>query len=155
MRVWYRAFGFLVAIVFILTTRPVESGNGAVAVACPEPASKTHSDAGVTDSSIRLGATMPLSGPATLFGRIAIGEKAYFAYINDTQGGVNGREIILDVEDDAFNSLMTLTKTKKLIEDDKVFLMFGSLGSATQLAVRDYLNDQEVPQLFVASGLTT
>src|SRR4030095_16547639 len=155
MKFIYPAFFFLAAIVFILTPSPVESGNGAVAVACPEPASKPHYDPGVTDEDIRLGATMPLSGPASLFGRIAIGEKAYFDYINKTQGGENGREIKFEIEDDAFNTLMTVTKTKKLIEEDKVFLMFGSVGSLTQLAVRDYLNDKEVPQLFVATGLTT
>ena len=138
------------------TTRAIGSAwdHGTVEVACPEPPSQTHTDVGVTDDSILLGTTMPQTGPASLYRTIASAERAYFTYINAAQGGVHGREIAFQIEDDAYDKGITVTKTRKLVEVDKVFLMFSGLGSDTQLEVRDYLNAENVPQLFVASGLT-
>jgi len=125
-----------------------------VEVACPEPPSQTHTDVGVTDDSILLGTTMPETGPASLYRTIARAENAYFTYINVAKRGVHGRAIRFQIEDDVYDKAITVTKTKKLVDVDNVFLLFSGLGSDTQLEVRDYLNARKVPQLFVASGLT-
>ncbi len=114
-----------------------------------------QTDVGVTSNSILLGNTIAQSGPAAAYGTIANGELAYFTYINNTQGGVNGRKITFKILDDAYNPANTVTLTKQLVEQDKVFAMFSGLGTQAQTSVRDYLNAQKVPQLFVATGATT
>ena len=117
------------------------------------PAAQT--DVGVTSNSILLGNTIAQSGPAAAYGTIGNAELAYFTYINNTQGGVNGRKIIFKILDDAYNPAMTVPLTHQLVEQDKVFAMFSGLGTQDQTSVRDYLNAQKVPQLFVATGATT
>ncbi|HEY4912634.1 MAG TPA: ABC transporter substrate-binding protein [Candidatus Dormibacteraeota bacterium] len=117
------------------------------------PAAQT--DVGVTSNSILLGNTIAQSGAAAAYGTIANGELAYFTYINNTQGGVNGRKITFKILDDAYNPAQTVPLTKQLVEQDKVFAMFSGLGTQAQTSVRDYLNAQKVPQLFVATGATT
>ena len=114
-----------------------------------------QTDVGVTSNSILLGNTIAQSGPAAAYGTIANGELAYFTYINNTQGGVNGRKITFKILDDAYNPAQTVPLTKQLVEQDKVFAMFSGLGTQAQTSVRDYLNAQKVPQLFVATGATT
>ena len=109
------------------------------------------SDPGVTPTSIKLGGTVPLSGEAAAFGSVAPGAKAYFDYVN-AKGGVYGRKITYTYYDDAYNPAQTVQLTRKLVEQDKVFAIFGSVGTANNLAVRDYLNASKVPQLFVADG---
>ena len=94
------------------------------------------------------------SGEAAAFGTVAPGAKAYFDYVNST-GGVNGRKIEYRYYDDAYNPAQTVQLTRKLVEDDGVFAIFNSAGTANSLAVRDYLNQKKVPQLFAASGATT
>jgi ABC-type branched-subunit amino acid transport system substrate-binding protein len=112
------------------------------------------SDVGVTANSILIGATVPLSGPAAAYGTIAKASDAYFHYIND-QGGVNGRQITYKYLDDAYNPAQTVPLTKQLVVQDQVFLTFGGLGTQDQTSVRDYLNQQKVPQVIVATGATT
>ncbi len=112
------------------------------------------SDPGVSSTSILLGGTAPLTGSASQYGSIARGAEAYFKYVN-AKGGVNGRRIDYKVLDDAYNPVETNTLTHQLVEQDKVFAIFNSLGTAGNLAVRPYLNQAKVPQLFVASGATT
>jgi branched-chain amino acid transport system substrate-binding protein len=114
-----------------------------------------QTDVGVTSNSILLGNTIAQSGAAAAYGTIANGELAYFTYINNTQGGVNGRKITFKILDDAYNPAQTVPLTKQLVEQDKVFAMFSGLGTQAQTSVRDYLNAQRVPQLFVATGATT
>ena len=114
-----------------------------------------QTDVGITSNSISLGNTIAQSGPAAAYGTIANGELAYFTYINNTQGGVNGRKITFKILDDGYNPANTVPLTKQLVEQDKVFAMFSGLGTQAQTAVRDYLNAQKVPQLFVATGATT
>jgi ABC-type branched-subunit amino acid transport system substrate-binding protein len=109
------------------------------------------SDPGVTPNSIKLGGTVPLSGEAAAFGSVAPGAKAYFDYVN-AKGGVFGRKISYIYYDDAYNPAQTVQLTRKLVEQDKVFAIFGSVGTANNLAIRDYLNAAKVPQLFVADG---
>jgi branched-chain amino acid transport system substrate-binding protein len=117
------------------------------------PAAQT--DVGITSNSILLGNTIALSGPAAAYGTIANASNAYFTYINNTQGGVNGRKITYKILDDVYNPANTVPLTKQLVEQDQVFAMFGGLGTQAQTSVRDYLNTKKVPQLFVATGATT
>jgi ABC-type branched-subunit amino acid transport system substrate-binding protein len=105
---------------------------------------------GVTDTEIKLGQTMPYSGPASPFATIGRAEQAYFDKIND-EGGVNGRKIKLISMDDAFNPAKTVEQTRKLVEGEGVLALFNSLGPGQQ-AVRKYVNLNKVPFLFVGAG---
>jgi branched-chain amino acid transport system substrate-binding protein len=111
-------------------------------------------DPGVTPTSILLGGTAPLTGAASQYASIARGAEAYFKYLN-ARGGVNGRKITYRYLDDASNPTLSLPLTRELVEQDKVFAVFNSLGTAQNLAARPYLNGTKVPQLLVASGATT
>src|ERR1700691_4321302 len=102
----------------------------------------------VSDTEIKLGNTMPYSGPASGLGALGKAEAAYFAMIND-QGGVNGRKIIFISRDDGYSPPKTVEIVRHLVEEEKVLLMFSSLGTATNTAVHDYLNDNKVPQLVI------
>ena len=108
-------------------------------------------DPGVTSSSIKIGGTFPLTGPASLYKTIPVAEKAYFDYIND-QGGVNGRKIDFTILDDAYDPSKTVSLTQQLVEQDKVFAVFGSLGTAQNLAVWNYVNQKKVPEVLLATG---
>jgi branched-chain amino acid transport system substrate-binding protein len=108
-------------------------------------------DPGVTATTVTLGGTVPLSGEAAAFGAVGPGAKAYFDYVN-ARGGVNGRKIAYVYYDDAYNPAQTVQLTRRLVEQDKVFAVFNSVGTANNLAIREYLNAQRVPQLFVGDG---
>jgi ABC-type branched-subunit amino acid transport system substrate-binding protein/TRAP-type uncharacterized transport system substrate-binding protein len=109
------------------------------------------SNSRAADGEIRIGNTMPYSGPASAYGVIGKIIAAYFNKIN-AEGGVNGRRINFISYDDGYNPQKTVELTRKLVEEDKVLLMFASLGTGTSAAVRPYLNSNKIPQLFVASG---
>jgi len=111
-------------------------------------------DPGVTPTSILLGGTSPLSGSASAYASVARGADAYFKYVN-AKGGVLGRTISYKIVDDGYNPAQSVQVTRQLVEQEKVFAVFNSLGTEQNLAVRDYLNASKVPQLFVASGATT
>ena len=96
-----------------------------------------------------IGGTFPLTGPAQLYGVIPKAENAYFQYVN-AHGGVNGRKINFKVYDDGYNPAQTVPLTKKLVQQDHVFAVYGSLGTAPILATRDYLNKLKVPQVLKA-----
>lgn len=106
---------------------------------------------GITASSIKLGGSYPFSGPASAYGTIGKGAQAYFRYVND-QGGVGGRKIEFVTYDDGYEPQRALTNAKRLVEQDKVFALFNTLGTANNLAIWDYANQQKVPQVFVATG---
>ena len=106
---------------------------------------------GVTDTEIKLGSTMPYSGPASSYGTIGKSEAAYFAMIND-QGGVNGRKIDFIVRDDAYSPPKTVEDIRELVEQDHVLATFNTLGTPPNSAIRAYMNDNKVPQLLVATG---
>jgi len=108
-------------------------------------------DPGITATSITIGGTHPITGPASLYKTISAAESAYFAYVND-QGGVNGRKINYIVKDDSYDPSKTVPLTQQLVESDKVFAIYGSLGTAPGLATWDYLNSKRVPQVFLATG---
>ena len=106
---------------------------------------------GVTDTSIRIGQTMPYSGPASADGVIGKAEAAYFAMINE-QGGVNGRKIDFLSLDDGYSPPKTVEQTRKLVEQEEVLLIFQSLGTPTNSAIQKDLNAKKVPHLFLATG---
>ena len=106
---------------------------------------------GVTDTEIKIGQTMPYTGPGAWVSTLGLAEKAYMQMIND-QGGINGRKINLISADDGYLMWRTGMETRKLIEVDHVAFTFGSLGTTTQLAVARYLNERKIPQLFIESG---
>ncbi len=121
------------------------------AVATAAALGGTTATPGVTKTSITIGGTFPLTGAAQLYGVIPKAENAYFQYVN-AHGGVNGRKINFKFYDDAYNPAQTVPLTKKLVQQDHVFAVYGSLGTAPILATRDYLNQQKVPQVLVATG---
>jgi branched-chain amino acid transport system substrate-binding protein len=106
---------------------------------------------GVTDSEIKIGQTMPYTGPGAWLSSIGLAEKAYMQMIND-QGGINGRKINLISVDDGFLTWRTGNETRKLIDVEHVAFTFGSIGTPTQLEVAKYLNERKIPQLFIESG---
>jgi len=106
---------------------------------------------GASDTEIKIGNTVPYSGPASAYGTIGKAEAAYFAMINE-QGGINGRKINFISRDDAYSPPKTVEVVRKLVEEDQVLLTFQVLGTAPNTAVQDYLNENKVPQLFVATG---
>jgi branched-chain amino acid transport system substrate-binding protein len=108
-------------------------------------------DQGVTDTEIRIGNLMPYTGGLEIFGQIGKAEAAYFELIND-RGGINGRKVRFMSYDDLSDPANALDLTRILVEIDNVLLMFGSFGTPGNMAVRKYLNERQVPQLFAASG---
>jgi ABC-type branched-subunit amino acid transport system substrate-binding protein len=108
-------------------------------------------DQGVTDTEIRVGNVMPYSGSLEVFGAIGKAEAAYFEMINE-RGGINGRKVRFISYDDKSDLTTALDLTRGLVEQDNVLLMFGSFGTPGNFAVRTYLNERQIPQLFVASG---
>jgi branched-chain amino acid transport system substrate-binding protein len=106
---------------------------------------------GVSARTITIGGTFPFSGPASLYAGIGNGAAAYYAYVND-HGGVNGRQIKFITLDDGYNPAQTVQLTHRLVEQDKVFAVVGSLGTEANLATRPYLNQQKVPQILVSTG---
>jgi branched-chain amino acid transport system substrate-binding protein len=132
----------------ILATAPVAMTLAAL----PARAAKQY-DPGVTDTEIKIGNTAPYSGPASNYGTIWKCEAAYFKMIN-AQGGINGRKIDFISYDDAYSPPKTVEMTRKLVEQDQVFVIAGGNGTPTNTAIWKYMNQHEVPQLFVATGAT-
>src|ERR1700691_3781763 len=109
---------------------------------------------GVTDTEIKIGQTMPYSGPASAYGVIGKAGTAYFKMINE-MGGIGGRKINLVSLDDGYSPPKTVEQVRRLVEDEKVAFLFNTLGTAPNVAIRQYLNDNKIPQLFVATGAST
>ncbi len=108
---------------------------------------------GVTDTEIKVGQTMPYSGPASAYGVIGRAEAAVFAKLNE-EGGINGRKIKLLSLDDGYSPPRTVEQTRKLVEEEQVLFVYSSLGTPPNTAVQKYLNAKKVPQLFVSTGAT-
>jgi branched-chain amino acid transport system substrate-binding protein len=106
---------------------------------------------GVTDTEIKIGNTNPYSGPASSYGINGKVHAAYFNMINE-QGGINGRKINYISRDDAYSPPKTVELVRQLVEQDKVFLLFAPLGTPPNMSIHGYLNENKVPQLFVATG---
>ena len=110
-----------------------------------------RTDPGITSTSVKIGGTFPLTGPASLYKTIPFAEKAYFDYVN-AHGGVNGRKIDFTILDDGYDPSKTVPLAQQLVEQDKVFAVVGSLGTAPGLATWGYLNKNKVPQVLLATG---
>jgi branched-chain amino acid transport system substrate-binding protein len=119
----------------------------------PASAADKHYGPGVTDTEIKIGQTMPYSGPASGYASVGITEQAYYKMINE-QGGVNGRKINLISLDDGYSPPKTVEQTRRLVESEQVLAIVGALGTAANTAIHKYLNDRKVPQLFISTGAT-
>jgi branched-chain amino acid transport system substrate-binding protein len=108
---------------------------------------------GVGDHEIKLGQTMPYSGPASAYGSVGLAEAAYIRMLNE-HGGINGRKINLVSLDDGYSPPRTVEQTRRLIEDEQVLAIVGSLGTAANSAIQKYLNQRKVPHVFLSTGAT-
>jgi ABC-type branched-subunit amino acid transport system substrate-binding protein len=118
-------------------------------LAAPEP--------GITARSITIGGSFPLTGPASSYAPIPAAMKAYFSYINARRGpdgkrGVYGRQIVFKYYDDGYNPVNSVQQQRKLVEQDKVFAVVGTLGTEVNQAVQPYLNSNKVPHVLVSTG---
>jgi branched-chain amino acid transport system substrate-binding protein len=126
----------------------------ALAAALGLPASQSlAADPGVTATEIKIGNTNPYSGGASAYGTIGKVIGAYFKKVND-EGGINGRKINYITYDDAYSPPKAVEMVRKLVEQDQVLLVFNPLGTPSNTAIQKYMNEQKVPQLFVATGAT-
>jgi branched-chain amino acid transport system substrate-binding protein len=127
-------------------------GLGVALAATPALAQKKY-DPGASDTEIKLGNTMPYSGPASAYGLIGKTIDAYFKKVN-AEGGINGRKINFISYDDAYSPPKAVEQVRKLVESDEVLLVFQPLGTPSNTAIQKYMNAKKVPQLFVATGAT-
>jgi len=123
----------------------------AIALSASSAYAQKKYDSGATDTEIKIGQTVPFSGPASAYASIGKAQAAYFKMIND-QGGVNGRKINLIQYDDAYSPPKAVEQVRKLVEDDEVLLTFQIIGTPSNAAVQKYLNAKKVPQMFAATG---
>ena len=134
--------------------------GAALSVALPGAFARTEATQatpGITSKSIKIGGTFPLSGPVSSYAPISAGMETYFRYVNARKGpdgkrGVYGPKIDFKIYDDAYNPAQTVQLTNKLVLQDKVFAVVGSLGTEPNLAIRQFLNDRKVPQILVSTG---
>ena len=130
-------------VVLVGCGRDEEGGGGS--------GDSTKADPGITKTEIKLGGSYPFSGPASAYGTIGEGAEAYFAFLNE-KGGINGRKISFKTYDDGYEPPRALQNARRLIQQDKVFALFNTLGTPNNLAIWDYVNQQKVPHLLVATG---
>jgi branched-chain amino acid transport system substrate-binding protein len=121
------------------------------ALALPSALAQKKYDPGASDTEIKVGQTMPYSGPASAYGTIGKAEAAYFKKIND-EGGINGRKINFISVDDGYSPPKAVEMVRRLVEQDEVLLVFQTLGTPSNSAIQKYMNAKKVPQLFVATG---
>jgi branched-chain amino acid transport system substrate-binding protein len=131
-----------------VTRSGVVSAMALLALSAPATAAEMR---GVTATEIKIGQTMPYSGPVSAFGALGKGEVGYFKMINE-RGGINGRKINLISLDDSYAPPKTVEQTRRLVESDEVALIFSSIGTAHNTAIAKYLQGKNIPQLFVGSG---
>ena len=108
-------------------------------------------DPGASDTEIKLGQTIPYSGPASAYGSLGRTQVAYFKMVNE-QGGINGRRNNLISLDDGYSPPKTIEATRRLVESDEVLALFGTLGTPTNSAIHRYVNQKKIPHLFVSTG---
>ena len=107
---------------------------------------------GVSDTEIRLGQTLPYSGPVSVLSGVGKGQAAYFRSLNEAQGGINGRKVTLLSLDDGYSPPKAMELTRQLVERDNVLAIVNTVGTATNRATHRYLNQKKVPQLLILSG---
>ena len=127
----------------------------AAAIACfiGPAAAQRYSGPGVSETEIKLGQTMPFSGPVSAYGIEGRVEGAYFQMLNDN-GGINGRKVNLITLDDAYSPSKTIEQTRKLVEVEGVLAIVSTFGTTPNLAIQKYLNTKKVPQLLALSGIS-
>jgi ABC-type branched-subunit amino acid transport system substrate-binding protein len=125
----------------------------AMAISAHPALAQKKYDSGATDTEIKIGQTVPFSGPASAYAGIGKTQAAYMRMINE-QGGVNGRKINLIQYDDAYSPPKAVEQVRKLVEGDEVLLTFQIIGTPSNAAVQKYLNQKKVPQLLAATGAT-
>jgi branched-chain amino acid transport system substrate-binding protein len=129
---------------------------GAAALACliaGAASAQPKYGPGTSDKEIKVGQTIAYSGPASAYGQLGKVEDAYFKWLN-AKGGINGRKITFISLDDGYSPPKAVENARRLVESDEVALMFNVLGTPLNMAVRPYLNQKKVPQLFIAAGAT-
>ncbi len=131
--------------------RIVLAGSVAIAAAMVVTGATAQDTPGVTDTTIKIGHINPYSGPASAYSQIGYSIEAYFNKVNE-EGGVNGRTIEFISYDDGYAPPKTVEQARRLVESDEVFLIFQPLGTPPNSAIHQYMNDMQVPQLFVATG---
>ncbi|MDB5656885.1 MAG: hypothetical protein JWQ94_4498, partial [Tardiphaga sp.] len=124
-----------------------------VALSATSATAEPKYDPGASSSEIKIGQTVPFSGPASAYSSIGKTQAAYFRMINE-EGGINGRKINLIQYDDAYSPPKAVEQVRKLVESDEVLLTFQIVGTPSNAAVQKYLNQKQVPQLFAATGAT-
>ncbi|MES2481687.1 MAG: ABC transporter substrate-binding protein, partial [Pseudomonadota bacterium] len=134
------------------TRRQVVAGLAASAASLLPAVSRAATyDTGASDREIKIGNTAAYSGPISQFGALGTAMSAYFKFVNDN-GGINGRQIRFVSVDDAYSPPKTVEQTRKLVEEEGVLFLAGSVGTPTQVAVQKYLNGRRMPQLFLLGG---
>ena len=136
----------------ISTTSIAMLAAAGMMMASPALAQKKYGP-GASDTEIKIGNTVPYSGPASAYGILGKSYAAYFKLIND-QGGINGRKINFISYDDGYSPPKTVEQTRKLVESDEVMAIVGNVGTAANAAIQKYLNAKKTPQLFLATGAT-
>ncbi len=126
----------------------------ALTVAAGPASAQKKYDPGASDTEIRIGHLNPYSGPASAYGQIGRTLDAFFNMVND-KGGINGRKVKFISYDDGYSPPKAVEGVRKLVEEDKVLLVFQTLGTPSNTAIRKYMNAKKVPQLFVATGAST
>jgi branched-chain amino acid transport system substrate-binding protein len=109
---------------------------------------------GTSATEIKVGQTIAYSGPASAYGQLGKAEDAYFKWLN-AKGGINGRKITFITLDDGYSPPKAVENARKLVESDQVAVVFNVLGTPLNTAIRPYMNQKKVPQLFIAAGATT
>src|SRR5712691_2153919 len=124
------------------------------ALAAGAVSAQTRTDPGISSSEIVLGGTAPLSGEASAAASVARGAEAYFKYVN-SKGGVYGRKLTYKYLDDGYDPGRAVQGTRQLVQQDRVFAIYNTLGTNNNLAIRGFLHQLKVPQLFVSTGAST
>jgi branched-chain amino acid transport system substrate-binding protein len=135
---------------FTCVTNPVGLALAAWIVATSPALAERHYGPGVTDDAIKIGQTMPYSGPVSAWATLGRAEAAYLAMINE-RGGINGRKLQLISLDDGYSPPRTVEQTRKLIEQEQVLLLFSTFGTPTNTAILSYTNARHVPNVFLAA----
>lgn len=139
-------------------TRGARSWLGAIAVLAGATLATGSAQAeakygpGTSATEIKVGQTIAHSGPASAYGRLGLAQAAYFKWLNEKKGGINGRKITFISRDDAYQTPKAVENARALVENDEVAVIFGNLGTPINMAIRPYLNVKKVPLLFIAAG---
>ena len=128
-----------------------QMGYALLALLATAPMAVRAQSPGITDTEIKIGQNAAFSGPASVYGQISTAESAYFKMIND-QGGIHGRMLNLIALDDAYSPPKAIEVVRRLVEDDQVAILFQTLGTASNVAIRKYVNQKKVPDIWIGSG---